>query len=293
MKEPEKGYVLPITTYLNQKIVFDLLAVIEDGFAQVTNLNISTTKGTTTTGSTEGEVGFGLYGVKTKIKAAFGKEKNSKDEKSANEERVHTPTSLFSKLVTYLDENDLIKDISSEEHLEELETGSFVRFKSKLEKNPLVSMLDSFEQIGVIAMSFQGNAKGGKKNNDQEILKQIKVMRKGLVENGIIDLICTINDTEKLKAVIPVYLDYFAHNNMNEIIDGNYSVIGKVVKVVKDSDDDINLFRNTGFKLFKQRTLEDLFLSMNKNIDEQLDFPEIRTKISSPSILVIPMAIYS
>lgn len=80
---------------------------------------------------------------------------------------------------------------------------------------------------------------------------------------------------------------------MNEIIDGNYIVIGKVVKVVRGPEDDINLFRNTGFKLFKQQTLEKLFLSMNENVDEQLDFPEIRSRVSNPSILVIPMAIFS
>lgn len=85
MTENVKSYVLPITTYLNQKIVFDLLAVIEDGFAQVTNLNVSTTNGATTKGNAEGEAGFGLYGVKTKIKAAFGMERNSKDEKNSNE----------------------------------------------------------------------------------------------------------------------------------------------------------------------------------------------------------------
>jgi hypothetical protein len=58
MQDNVKELVLPITTYLNQKIVFDLLAVIEDGFARVTNLNISTTKGTTTKGSVDGEGGF-------------------------------------------------------------------------------------------------------------------------------------------------------------------------------------------------------------------------------------------
>ncbi|SLL31571.1 DUF6414 family protein [Bacillus dakarensis] len=292
MKETEKEFVLPITTYLNQKIVFDLLAVIEDGFAQVTNLNISTTKGSKTTGSVDGEGGFGLYGVKTKIKAAFGKENNSRDEKSANEERVHTPTSLFSKLVSFLNEKELIKDVLSSEDLQQLKTGSFVRFNSVLEKNPLVSLLDSVEQIGVMATSFQ-EKKGSKKNNDQEILKQIKVMKKGLVENGILDLICTINTSENLKAVIPVYMDYFVHNNLNEIIDGNYTVIGKVVKVVNDSDDNINLFRNTGFNLFKQNTLDGLFRTMNNGVDEQLDFPDIESKISAPSLLVIPIAVYS
>lgn len=55
MKKTEKDYVLPVTTYLNQKIVFDLLAVIEDGLSQVTNLNISNTSGSTTTGNADGK----------------------------------------------------------------------------------------------------------------------------------------------------------------------------------------------------------------------------------------------
>jgi hypothetical protein len=59
MKETEREFVLLITTYLNQKIVNDLLAVIEYGFAQVTNLNISTTEGSTITGIVDGEGGFG------------------------------------------------------------------------------------------------------------------------------------------------------------------------------------------------------------------------------------------
>jgi hypothetical protein len=231
--------------------------------------------------------------VKTKIKAAFGREKNSKDEKNSNEERIHTPTSLLSKLISYLDENELIRDIYTKEDLQQLQTGSFVRFNSKLEKNPLVSILDSIEQIGVLAMSFQENKKGSKKGNDQDVLKQVRSMKKSLTENQITDLICTIDTIENMKAVIPVYFDYFVHNNMNEIIDGNYTVIGKVIKVVNDSDDNINLFRNTGFKLFKQKTLDDLFNSMKNGMDEQLDFPDIQSRIIAPSILVIPMAIYS
>ena len=67
--------VFPVTTYLNQNVVFDLLAVIEDGLSQVTNLNVSNTDGKTTNGNIDGEAGFGLYGIKTKIKAAMGIEK--------------------------------------------------------------------------------------------------------------------------------------------------------------------------------------------------------------------------
>jgi hypothetical protein len=293
MDEIKNSYIFPVTTYLNQNIVFDLLAVIEDGFAQVTNLNVSNTKGKSVNSNTEGEAGFGLYGIKTKIKAAIGMERSTTEEKSSNEERVHTPTSLFAKLISYLDENQLIYDIPDRASLNELSVGSFVRFNSRLEKNPLISLFESIEQIIVIAMSFQTIKKGNKKNNEQDILKQVKGMKNSLTENQIMDLICTINEEENLKAVLPVYLNFFVHNNMNEIIDGNYTILGKVVKVVNEEEQNINLFRNTAFKLFKQTALDDLFQSMNAGLDEQLEIPNIVSRISCPSLLVIPIAIYS
>lgn len=291
-KEP-KERVFPVTTYLNQNVVFDLLAVIEDGFSQVTNLNVSNTDGKTTNGSIDGEAGFGLYGIKTKIKAAMGIEKNLSEEKSSSEEKVHTPTSLFAKLHSYLEENQLIKDIEGKENLDNLIPGSFVRFNSKLEKNPLISLLESIEQIMALAMTLQPTQKGSKKDGSQEMLKQVKSMRNSLIENDSMDLICTINETESLKAVLPIYLNYFIHKNTNEIIDGNYTVFGKVVKVVSTDQDEINLFRNTAFKLFKQQALDGLFQSMNTGLEEQLEFPDIVSRISTPAILVIPIAIYT
>lgn len=293
MSNVNKGNVFPLTTYLNQNVVFDLLAVIEDGFSQVTSLSMSNTDGKTTNNSVDGEAGIGLYGMKMKIKAAMGMEKSSSEEKSSNEEKVHTPTSLFAKLLSYLEENQLINDIEKKEDLENLIPGSFVRFNSKLEKNPLISLLESIEQIMVLARTFQPVQKGAKKDENQELLKQVKSMRNSLIENDNMDFICTINDMENLKAVLPVYLNYFIHKNTNEVIDGDYTVFGKVVKVVNAGEDEINLFRNTAFKLFKPQVLDGLFSSMNTGLDEQLEFPNIVSRISNPAILVIPIAIYS
>ena len=293
MNKAPNGRVFPVTTYLNQNVVFDLLAVIEDGFSQVTNLNVSNTDGKTTNSSLNGEAGFGLYGIKTKIKAAMGIEKNSSEEKSSSEEKIHTPTSLFAKLLSYLEENQLIHDSEEKVDLDNLMPGSFVRFNSKLEKNPLISLLESMEQIMALAMTFQPTQKSNKKDGNQEILKQVKSMRNSLVENNNMDLICTINEMETLKAVLPVYLNYFIHKNTNEIIDGNYTVFGKVVKVVSTDQDEINLFRNTAFKLFPQQVLDNLFQSMNTESNGQFEFPNIASKITTPAILVIPIAIYS
>ena len=97
-----------------------------------------------------------------------------------------------------------------------------------MEKNPLISLLESIEQIMVLAMTFQPTQKGNKKDGNQEILKQVKSMRNSLIENDNMDLVCTINEVETLKAVLPVYLNYFIHKNTNEIIDGNYTVSVKL-----------------------------------------------------------------
>ena len=142
-------------------------------------------------------------------------------------------------------------------------------------------------------MAFEPIKKGHKKDVNQEILKQVKSMKSSLVESENLDLICNIDENQNLKAVVPVYLNYFIHKNTNEIIDGHYTIFGKVVKVVDNEDDNINLFRNTAFKMFKQKALETLFETMNQGGDEQLEIPSIISKVTSPSILVIPIAIYS
>lgn len=292
----DKKEILPITIYLNQKIVFDLLAVIDDGFAQVTKLNISNQEGRKNGIDGNVDIGisnaFGLFGVKSKINAR--KEKTQTEATSRLEEKVHTPTSLFVKLISYLEEKELIKDISNKHDLTNLQPGSFVRFNSTLEQNPMVSLLESVEQMIVMAMRFENEKKGKKQNDVQEMLKQIKGMKESLTQHNMIDLISTINtSSEVVRAVLPVYIDFFFNRNMNEIIDGNYTVVGKMVKVVLDENDSINLFRNTGFKLLKQDFLEQFFSSFNNQADEQLHLPEITIRINKPALLVIPIAIFS
>jgi hypothetical protein len=289
--------VLPITNYLNQKIVFDLLAVIEDGFSQVKNLSVSNEESKSRDSKVGGEIGlsngFGLLGIGTKLRASLGSSNHDIDKTSATEDKVHTPASLFSKILTYLNEEQLIKLIDTASDLDDLKSGQFVQFNCLLQQNPLVSLLDSVEQFGVMAIRMEGSKGGKGKNSNGEILKQIKAIRGSLTQNEIVDLICTIKENENLKAVLPVYLDYFFSNNMDELIDGYFTVVGKVVKVINKEDDNINLFRNTGFKLFKQEALDNIFNSFEINMDGQLDIPEISSKIDKPSLLVLPIAIYT
>jgi len=286
---------LPITSYLNQKIVFDLLAVIEDGFSQVRKLETTQDEAKTTNVSGQGEIGlsnvFSLLGVN--LKAATGREKSQSDSAKTSEERIHTPTSLFAKLLSYLDENELIKYIDDTTEIEEIDTGSFVCFKGTLQQNPIVSLLNSIEQFGVMATRLDSQ-KGKQKSENQDILKQIKAMKDSLVQDEMLDLICSLATSNDLKAVLPVYLNYFFNRNMSDLIDGEYTVVGKVIRIVSaDTEETINLLRNTSFNLFKQHAIEGLFEQMSRGQSEQFNMPDIATHIAGPSMLVIPIAIYS
>lgn len=161
--EQYKKRVLPITSYLNQKIVFDLLAVIDDGFSQVKSLNVSNEEGKDKNSKVGGEIGlsnaFGLLGIGTKMRATIGDNSHNLDKTTSSEERVHTPASLFSKILVYLEDEHLLKQIETPDDLKQLEAGDFVQFNCLLQQNPLVSLLDSIEQFGIMAIRLEGGGR--------------------------------------------------------------------------------------------------------------------------------------
>ena len=103
------------------------------------------------------------------------------------------------------------------------------------------------------------------------------------------DIIC---EASGLKMVLPTDEKYFLNNNMSEITDGNYKILGKVVQIYKDSGE-ISLLRNTVFsklQLDKMKEFQDVF-----NDPALADFignGGITTTIEAPVIMIIPIAIY-
>jgi hypothetical protein len=79
---------------------------------------------------------------------------------------------------------------------------------------------------------------------------------------------------------------------MNEIIEGNYKILGKVSKIVRDEKDEINLLRNTSFSLIQKSMLDTMFSGLSSLEKDGLNTPEISTNIQGPALMVIPIAIF-
>lgn len=292
---------LNIPIYLNQKIVFDMLATLEDGFSQFTTIQTSSEKSSSSGGEALAEIGssnvFALLGVK--LRGSLKDEDSTKGSETLSQQKIHTPASLFQKLRDYLEKEKQIKYVSNPQGLADIVAGNFVEIEGALIKNPLVSMIDSFIQMMELASAFSDSKTskqgGNSVQQNKKIAAQMKALSDGLQTGNIVDLICQAgNNPEKVTAILPVYHEYFFNRNMNEITDGQYKVIGKVTKVIEDRNDSINLLRNTSFSLMQQSMLDSMFEGFN-NEDTQkagMNIPNISTVVTAPAIMVLPIAIF-
>lgn len=286
-------YNLDVPIYLNQKIVFDLLASINNGLAQVTKLKTSSSVDTGISGGLESELGnkniFTLLGVNLKGKLEGGKSQEQEQEK------IHTPASLFNCLKSELFKQKMVSKVNTESEFKNIQPGDFVEVNGLIKLNPLVKLMSNMTNMMELAMVMQGDGTGknAKKENSENkiIVGQMKAFTNSLQENGMVDLICETSGDFSFSSVIPVYMDYFFNGNMSEIMDGRFRVMGKVTKVSYGIEK-IDLLRNTSFTLFKENMLKGILNEFNTGINENINTGEIQTCISAPALLIIPIAIY-
>lgn len=279
---------LTIPIYLNTKIVFDMLATIEDGFADVKN--VQTSKNKNQVNDVETNIGTNNLFAFLNI-GVRGNHKGTLDNgETIIEERTHTPVSLFQQLKEQLDNAKFInRDINN------LNIGDFVEVQGTLKNNPVIDMLSGFKEIITLANLFTDSKPKNNKNRKENILTdkrlnaQMDGLIKGLQADGKKDIIC---EAGKINIILPTDENYFLNNNMSEVTDGNYKILGKVIQICMKSGE-ISLLRNTVFsklQMDKMNEFQELF--SDPSLTQFVGEGGIKTVISAPVIMVIPIAIY-
>jgi len=293
---------LSVPIYLNQQIVFDSIAVIEDGFSRLSTIKTSTSESETDKLSLGGSIGasnvFALLGVS--LSSEKGREVDSQEQTEKTQARVHTPTSLFAKLRLNLKERDLLKNVESQEDILQLDSGDFIEFRAVLGRNPLVETLESFKQLMEMAVAFDSSQsqRRSKSKRAQDpnaiIMQQLDSMLGALVQPDSVELIGKLKDVPAAKSVFTARLDYFVREDASETIDGEFRVLGKVTRVViPDSGESINLLRKTTFRGFDRRLFDQLADAFVESGEMGIRFPELVTEIEGPAFQIIPVAIFA
>ena len=297
----------PVTLYLNQRLTFDLLAVLKEGFSSFTTVQTTTSGETTTSADGKAQLGvsnvFALLGVN--LSAHGSRRVGQKKDENTTEEFVHTPASLFAQLRKELQNRNLVRHVSCASALDSIRPGDFVEFEAKLRRSPLVDVLDTFLAIlplveltdaGSLQKPSHGgggrnikNRGGSQKRNEYTVIKeQIDLMKTAVTSGGSQDFIA---EMDSLRVVLTTEQDYFIDPSMNDIIDGTFRVFGKATRVITDESENISLLRKTAVGKFG--TIAEALGPAMAGVQESGFTGPVETDVSGPTMQVIPISIFS
>lgn len=289
---------LMIPVYINEKIVLDMLAIIEDGFSTVSQVSYSDHKENSNAQKIEAEVSTSASILskllKIDLKGELSHSGNCGETENTTKEKVHTNVSLLSKLRAFLTDANILKsgfDISN------MKIGDFIEVEGELQKNPLINCMDIFVDMlrmaDIFAEKPQLNAKTqakAQKQQQDETMKKIKSFASELKHSGTVDFI--LSDSAGT-VVLSAQEQYLSNDNISEILGGHFKVLGKVIAICADKTESIDLLRKTTLSILPHDLLTDMFLCLQNEDMKQYNLPELKTEISGPAVIVIPVAIYA
>lgn len=298
MSKKIKSQELIIPVYINEKIVLDMLAIMEDGFSTVSQVNYTEQKENTSSQN----IGAGVSTsasilsklLKIDLKADFSHSGNSNENESIAKEKVHTNVSLLSKFRSFLIDEKILK---SDFNISDMKIGDFIEVEGELQKNPLINYMDNIIDMFRLGNIFSDEPELGnktqsraKQKEDDATLKQMKKFSDELRHSGTIDFI--LSDNNKT-VVLSAQEKYLSNDNISEILGGRFKILGKVIAICKDDSEEIDLLRKTTLSIFSDETLEEVLGGFSNSGITELNLPELVTKIAGPAVIVLPIAIYA
>lgn len=287
-----------IPVYINEKIVLDMLAIIEDGFSTVSQVSYSDHKENSNAQKIETEVSTSASILskllKIDLKGELSHSGNCGETENTTKEKVHTNVSLLSKFRAFLTDANILKsgfDISN------MKIGDFIEVEGELQKNPLINCMDIFVDVlrmaDIFAEKPQLNARTqakAQKQQQDETMKKIKSFASELKHSGTVDFI--LSDSAGT-IVLSAQEQYLSNDNISEILGGHFKVLGKVIAICADKTESIDLLRKTTLSILPHDLLADMFSCLQNEDMKQYNLPELKTEISGPAVIVIPVAIYA
>lgn len=289
---------LLIPVYLNQRLVFDLLAMMQDGLSRVTKL--TTTEGGKESTDTGVKATFGLPQalaslLKIDLSARAGATAEQSGSVAKSEERIHTPASLLFKLRDMMVAEELVQS-DVETYLPKI--GDLVEFSTTLHRNPLIEAMDTMLSIVEMYTAFidppNPGPKGRTTGPDMRKLKpKMELFRDKLKAGGTVDIVSETLSCAST-AVITLEEEFLSDPTMADLVDGHFTVLGKIVRVIGNSEETISLVRKAALGALSGGFLPEMFASLETAAKEgAFRIPELQAEIRGPAFQVLPIGIYA
>lgn len=283
-----------LALYLNQRFVYDILAIKNDGFTEFYEIKDQKSNSSSMENNIEARFGtnneFSLIAAETSdsFNTKMGEDKN----KEKTYKKTHTPTSLFMQAYNYLKNNNEIKEIKNISELDKLQSGDFIELKSSIELTTIVDFFEDMSKALEITDAFTDFANDGKHKNkglsDTILLKRkidnvIKIL--GNANEKIKYAVCNL---EGKSLVLKLNTEYFINSDYSEIKNGEFRIIGKVLEIVPDGKD-VLLDRENAIGIFD----ENMFVPIKQAAENMpnFNFTKFEQKISGKTCVIMPIVI--
>lgn len=288
---------LIVPVYLNQRVLFDLVAMLQGGISTVSSIKRS--EDNSKSAEEKAKASFGLSDAfSTLLKIDLSGERSTKNTDQAktesSEERVHTPASLFYTLRNLLQTKGHLRSVSAGQIPM---AGDIVEIPLALKRNPVLETVEMLLPLMQIAKAFDEEstkqAKKASQNSEyQQIEKQINVLIGNLRSGGTVDLVGR-SAAANLNVVVTAEVDFLRDQMMSDIVDGQFTVVGKVIRRIDNASESIDLLRKSS--IAKMPAIADKFLSALGTLGEAhgISIPELTPTIQGPVVQVLPIAIYA
>ncbi len=285
-------FILPL--YLNQRFVYDILAIKNDGFTEF--FEIKDKIGNSNEQDANIKATLGTNNDFALIQANLDGEINTKTSNDNNNEKsykkTHTPTSLFMQVYQYLNENKKITKLENLSDIDTVDSGDFVEIKSNIELNTIVEFFETLDKVIDITEAFSSfssidSKKTIKRSPLSNMKKPIENTLKALVNenNNVKYGICKLEEKE---LVVKLNKDYFINSDYSEIKNGKFKIIGKVLEIIPEGES-ILLNRENAVGLYNPNTFKEVKESLNSI--PNINFQEFKDTVQGKTIVIMPIAI--
>jgi hypothetical protein len=290
---------LIVPVYLNQRFVFDLVAMLQGGIATVTKVSQAEREDSSVSGEAGGSFGLS-QALSSLLKIDFsGKTSASGDEstqRTRDEERVHTPASLFFELRRMMvTKQALVQDRGGYAP----KPGDFIEFSTSLKRNPLVESLDATMSLmkfytGITEQPRKSKQTGGQAQPDlKQVQKQMELFSGELRAGNTLDL-TTDELQSSYKAVVTLEAQFLNDPTLSDLVEGTFRVAGKVIRVVPKGEGAISLIRKAALSRMPTQVMEQFKQVFNLLSEEHgFSLPKVKWEVDGPVIQVLPIAIYA
>jgi hypothetical protein len=146
-----------------------------------------------------------------------------------------------------------------------------------------------------MAISFDTSPvkKNSPKNQNVTIKEQMEKFLKYIDTTRSIDVV-----TDELvfgyRSVITLDKAFLNDIDIGDLMDGNFRIVGKIIRVIADNDNSIDLQRKAPIGIMPPSMLKEHFKEFYKTIEDNgMKVPKFELEIKGPVIHILPIAIFA